>query len=65
MLWQPDYLECARYFGGNKVIKEKSVPEELDSEWMQLIMEALELGIDKEEIRQFLNCHNQQDYRKN
>lgn len=28
--------------------------EELDIEWVQLIMEALDLGIDKEEIRLFL-----------
>ncbi|WP_147533528.1 anti-repressor SinI family protein [Bacillus marasmi] len=28
--------------------------EELDIEWVQLILEALDLGIDKEEIRLFL-----------
>lgn len=28
--------------------------EELDIEWVQLIMEALDLGMDKEEIRSFL-----------
>jgi hypothetical protein len=28
--------------------------EELDIEWVKLIIEALELGIDKEDIRLFL-----------
>ncbi|MEW8971243.1 MAG: anti-repressor SinI family protein [Mesobacillus sp.] len=36
------------------MIKEQVVFEELDTEWMQLIMEALEMGINKEEIREFL-----------
>ncbi|WP_083413009.1 anti-repressor SinI family protein [Bacillus massilinigeriensis] len=30
----------------------------LDSEWMQLIQEALELGIKTEEIREFLNSNS-------
>ncbi|MFE8701458.1 anti-repressor SinI family protein [Cytobacillus sp. FJAT-54145] len=29
--------------------------EGLDSEWMQLILEAKSLGIEKDEIREFLN----------
>ncbi|MBT2685234.1 anti-repressor SinI family protein [Bacillus sp. ISL-37] len=40
------------------MIKEQVVFEELDTEWMQLIMEALELGINKEEIREFLTKTN-------
>jgi DNA-binding transcriptional MerR regulator len=40
------------------LIKEQVVFEELDTEWMQLILEALELGIDKEEIREFLTKTN-------
>jgi DNA-binding transcriptional regulator YhcF (GntR family) len=36
------------------LIKEQVIFEELDTEWMQLIMEALEMGINKEEIREFL-----------
>ncbi|CAM3950724.1 anti-repressor SinI family protein [Mesobacillus zeae] len=31
---------------------------DLDSEWMQLILEALELGIEKKEIRDFLNSRS-------
>lgn len=31
------------------------VKEELDYEWMMLIMEAKQLGIDKDEIRKFLS----------
>lgn len=37
------------------MIQEKSLPEELDIEWTQLILEALRLGIAKEEIREFLS----------
>lgn len=37
------------------MIKEQVVFEQLDAEWMQLIMEALEMGINKEEIREFLS----------
>jgi DNA-binding transcriptional MerR regulator len=38
--------------------------EELDYEWVQLIKEALELGIDKEEIRKFLKEKNLVGYIK-
>ncbi|WP_121613797.1 anti-repressor SinI family protein [Mesobacillus foraminis] len=34
---------------------EKALHSELDAEWVNLIKEALELGINKEEIRDFLN----------
>ncbi|WP_210364108.1 anti-repressor SinI family protein [Bacillus sp. REN3] len=40
------------------MIKEKTVFEELDSEWTKLILEALEMGLNKEEIRKFLNNEN-------
>ena len=40
------------------MINEQVVFEELDTEWMQLIMEALEMGINKEEIRDFLTKNN-------
>lgn len=43
------------YFGGKNLIKEKAIVEELDAEWMKLILEALEMGLNKEEIREFLN----------
>jgi DNA-binding transcriptional MerR regulator len=43
------------YFGGKKVIKEKAIFEELDTEWMTLILEALEIGLNTDEIREFLN----------
>lgn len=33
---------------------ESKTNDELDVEWVQLILEALELGIDKDEIRLFL-----------
>jgi antagonist of SinR len=33
---------------------ELKVIGELDVEWIQLILEALEMGIDKEDIREFL-----------
>lgn len=44
------------------MIKEKAVVEELDTEWMKLILEALEMGLNKEEIREFLNNHNGQSF---
>lgn len=39
---------------GKKLTTELKVSDELDVEWIQLILEALEMGIDKEDIRQFL-----------
>jgi DNA-binding transcriptional MerR regulator len=43
-----------------KLIKEKAIFEELDTEWMQLIKEALEMGLKQEEIRDFLTNPNGQ-----
>ncbi len=42
------------------MIKEQVIFEELDTEWMQLITEALEMGINKEEIREFLLAKGQE-----
>jgi hypothetical protein len=39
--------------GNNVTTKIKNI-EELDVEWMQLIVEALEMGIDKGDIQEFL-----------
>ncbi|MDQ0415255.1 MULTISPECIES: anti-repressor SinI family protein [Mesobacillus] len=41
------------------MIKEQVIFEELDTEWIQLIMEALEMGINKEEIRKFIKNSEQ------
>jgi len=41
------------------LIKEQVIFEELDTEWIQLIMEALEMGINKEEIRKFIKNSEQ------
>ena len=42
------------YFRGERVIGKEKVVEGLDVEWMALIVEARELGIDKESISEFL-----------
>ena len=36
--------------------------DQLDEEWVQLILEALEMGIDKGEIRTFLKQHKVENY---
>lgn len=45
------------YFGGRKDMLETRdfTVEELDYEWMMLILEAKKLGIKKDEIRRFLD----------
>lgn len=41
---------------GGRILKEQNVKiEEIDLEWLQLIMEAKNLGLQKEEIREFLH----------
>jgi antagonist of SinR len=41
---------------GGRVLAEQSVKiEGIDVEWLQLIMEAKNLGLEKEEIRKFLH----------
>lgn len=56
-----DCLEYDLYFGGKKVARVQGNTRELDREWIQLIMEAKELGLDKKEIRTFLNQHNEKE----
>lgn len=48
--------------GGKIVIEAKVHVEGLDTEWMQMILEAKQLGIDKEEIREFLNANKSDQY---
>lgn len=48
---------------GGKIVIEASVyVEGLDTEWMQMILEAKQLGIDKEEIKEFLNRNKSDRY---
>ncbi len=43
------------YMGGLFVVGDKTIIKaELDNEWVQLVLEAKNLGIEKEEIRSFL-----------
>ena len=44
-----------KILGGVKVTSLVKKMDELDEEWVQLILEALEMGIDKEDIRAFLS----------
>jgi antagonist of SinR len=39
----------------------ESNEQQLDLEWIQLIKEAKKLGIKKEEIREFLSSHIEQE----
>lgn len=42
---------------------EKNVKiEEIDMEWIQLIIEAKNLGLNKEEIREFLHYHGAKEF---
>lgn len=43
------------YFGGDRVNRNMEWLKDLDTEWMQLIMEAKKLGIDLSTVRDFLN----------
>jgi DNA-binding transcriptional MerR regulator len=36
------------------MISEQAIVEDLDKEWIQLIFEAVEMGLEIEEIREFL-----------
>jgi DNA-binding transcriptional MerR regulator len=42
------------YFGGDMVERIKRNVEELDKEWIQLIIEARDLGIDINKVKEFL-----------
>jgi hypothetical protein len=46
---------------GNNVTTIKKV-DELDQEWVQLILEALKMGLDKVEIREFLKKNEVEMY---
>lgn len=52
-----DCLGYESYFGGKSVFKTEASIEGIDMEWMQLILEAKELGLDQEEIRKFLQSN--------
>jgi antagonist of SinR len=39
----------------------ESNEQKLDLEWIQLIKEAKNLGIEKEEIREFLSSHREKE----
>lgn len=43
------------YFGGDRVNRNMDWLKDLDTEWIQLIMEAKNLGIDISTVREFLN----------
>lgn len=45
--------------GGYTVEEVESNELQLDLEWIQLIKEAKNLGIEKEEIREFLSSHRE------
>jgi hypothetical protein len=49
----------ASILGGEKlnmeIVKRVTNDEELDNEWVQLILEALEVGISVEEIKEFFS----------
>ncbi len=48
------------------MIKTKELVEEIDKDWMALIIEAKKIGISKEIVREFLNQnHMQTAVRKN
>ncbi|WP_430790933.1 anti-repressor SinI family protein [Virgibacillus flavescens] len=39
----------------NKVVKQTGFGLDLDSEWVELVLEAKEIGITTEEVRHFLD----------
>jgi DNA-binding transcriptional MerR regulator len=47
------------------VIESKVLGEELDNEWVQLIREAKNLGIEMDEIRNFLSTQGTVDFNHN
>lgn len=42
----------------------RKVTEKLDSEWIQLIMEAKNMGIDMNEVREFLEKRGEVEFSK-
>lgn len=55
ILWWLDCLEYDTYPGGRMLTEQNVKIDGIDLEWMQLIMEAKNLGLQKEEIREFLH----------
>ncbi len=50
------WLGCLKYdsyFGGNYVVEVKVTVGEMDTEWLELIIEAKKMGIKQDEIREF------------
>lgn len=53
------------FWGGKRVIEMISSSREVvDAEWIQLIMEAKNMGLDQSEIRAFLQCHLEKEVEK-
>jgi DNA-binding transcriptional MerR regulator len=46
------------YFGGDMLNSNKGFLAEFDKEWVQLIMEAKNLGVDISVVKEFLNNNN-------
>ena len=51
----PDCLEYDLYFWGEKMVITESEANVIDQEWMALILEAKELGLSIEDVRDFIN----------
>jgi hypothetical protein len=50
----PSCLEYYQYFRGETVLEANTIVKEIDSEWLELIIEAKKMGMTIEEIREFL-----------
>jgi antagonist of SinR len=48
-----NHYACGHFQKGMRRLETKVITKELDKEWMQLILEAKKLGIEKEEICKF------------
>ncbi|XJZ27886.1 anti-repressor SinI family protein [Bacillota bacterium Lsc_1132] len=55
MLRLPSCLEYDSYFRGENVVKTDLLVEEIDTEWIKLMLEAKKIGITKDIVREFLN----------
>jgi Anti-repressor SinI len=56
LLWRLDCLEYIFVFWEEKIMANR----ELDPEWMELIKQALNAGISKKEIREFLHQQSEE-----
>lgn len=50
------------YFRGDNLVKTEKDLQEIEKEWVALILEAKNLGIGKETIRNFINQPNNKDF---